>query len=261
MYRRNWQIVVGVVKKSLKRYNQIKNDPSPSALEERFTSLLESSIDSSNFSSIKNNPDLAKILKKYSENSEATFKSKYQSEISYLKLENLLARNKHAREIADTITTPAWSGRESVEDSNLRMIIDTAPKRMPHQKRIFTPPVPMRDRIHNAKEGSLDYKLSKLGEDEEKKESENFKELYKERLLGPLMFNAMSPTSSVGLAGTMADVRINEQIDKSTGQFKDHPNMNGVRGKPLRKEHLANCTDTNYFMNQILQKQECLPPG
>ena len=36
--------------------------------------------------------------------------------------------------------------------------------------------------------------------------------------------------------------------------------MQKVRGKPLEKQHLVNCTDSNYFMNQVLNKQEVLPP-
>ncbi|CAH2353315.1 hypothetical protein CLIB1423_10S02212 [[Candida] railenensis] len=240
----------------------------PSALHDRFTSLLESNIDSSSMSSIRNNPDITKILDKYSQDSAGiTFNNDYQSEISYLKSEDLLARNKHAREIADTVSTPAWNGTETVRDANLRMIIDTAPKKL-SQRRIITPPTPIRERIHNAKEESLDYRLSRISQDgggdkakSNNTEDEKFKELYKERLLGPMMFmNSMSSSSGIGLITSMADVRINEQIDRKTGKFEGHENMDSVRGKPLSKEHLANCTDTNYFMNQILQKEECLPP-
>lgn len=257
--------------RSSKQFRRYKSEePSttpPSALHERFTSLLESNIDSSTMSSIRNNPEISKILDRYSQDSAATtFNNDYQSEISYLKLEDLLARNKHAREIADTVSTPAWNGTETVRDANLRMIIDTAPKKL-SQKRIITPPTPIRERIHNAKEESLDYKLSRISQDGGDKaepkntEDEKFKELYKERLLGPMMFmNSMSTSSGIGLITSMADVRINEQIDRKTGKFEGHENMESVRGKPLSKEHLANCTDTNYFMNQILQKEECLPP-
>lgn len=233
------------------------NDKATSALHERFTAMLESKVDSSAISSIRNNPEAAQVLEKYADGL-IDFTHRYQSEISYLKLEPLLRRNRHAREIADTLISPAWSGTELVRDSNLRILIDTAPK---PKKTIITPPTPIKDRIHDAKEGSLDYKLAKFaGTQPKDKEQEDYRQLYKERLLGPLMFNAASPASGIGLITTLADARINEQIDLKLGQFKEHPNMDAVRGKPLSKEQLANATDTNYYMNQILQKQECLPP-
>lgn len=227
------------------------------ALHERFTAMIESRVDSSTMSSIRNNPEVEKVLEKYADGL-VDFSNRFQSEISYLKLEPLLQRNRHAREIADTLISPAWSGTELVRDASLRMLIDTAPK---PKKTIITPPTPIKERMHNAKEGSLDYKLAKVaGTQPKDREQREFRQLYKERLLGPLMFNAASSASGIGLITTLADARINEQIDSKLGQFKEHPNMEAVRGKPLSKEHLANATDTNYFMNQILQKQECLPP-
>lgn len=233
------------------------NDVERSAMKERFEQILDSKLDSITTTSIENNPELEKIYAKYKD-PDHVFQHKHQAQLTYLKLEPLLARNKHAREIADTLVNKPWTGTETVHDANLRMLIDSSPKEM----KIITPKVPVKERIHNAFEGSLDYKLAKISEQpspSKESESESFRELYRERLLGPSVFMNSSASSSIGLITTMADVRINEQIDKKSGKFEEDA-MTNVRGKPLSKDHLANCTDTNYFMNQILQKQECLPP-
>lgn len=140
------------------------------------------------------------------------------------------------------------------------MLIDSAPKakKIKRSKTLFTPPKAFGARVTDAKEGSLDYKLSKSLSPEEK-EKEDFKELYKEKLLGPAMFvDYTSSNTAMGLIGNMASARINATINRKTGQFES-PNMNKVRGKPLDPERLANSTDSNYFMNQILKNQECVP--
>ncbi|KAG5419870.1 hypothetical protein I9W82_001750 [Candida metapsilosis] len=69
----------------------------------------------------------------------------------------------------------------------------------------------------------------------------------------------VSPSPSVDFVDSLATSRINAAIDQQTGQFKS-PTMSTVRGKPLSPEHLKNCTDTNYFMTQVLNNQEVLPP-
>ncbi|KAI5956948.1 hypothetical protein KGF54_000567 [Candida jiufengensis] len=174
---------------------------------------------------------------------------------SYIKSEPLLNQNKHARDIYNS---KPWDGSESTHDSNLRMIIDTTPKPMNDPMSTFKAKRKRssNDRLSTAKDISLDYKLNKSPEDKEK---EKFREMYREKLLGPSMFLNKSSLSSIDFVGSLAGNKINASINQQTGKF-DSPEMNNVRGKPLSKEHLKNCTDTNYFMNQVLNKQDILPP-
>lgn len=247
--------------RGLRRYSgppKLANEGS--ALAERFEQLLESKIAAHSPSSsiIDEDPKLAAIYRKYQPENDA-FQQKYQKELLYAKSEPLLKHNKHARAMAQS----PWTGSETQVDSVRRMLEDAAPKPMKvsrsNSRRIFTPPVDARTRIELAKEASLDYKVTgSLGE--KSTEEDKFRELYRERLLGPSMFlDASSPSSTVGLVDSLADARINAAIDRKTGKFES-PEMLHVRGKPLDRQHLANSTDTNYFMNEILSKQEILPP-
>lgn len=178
----------------------------------------------------------------------------------YIKSEPLLSRNKHAKDI---FQSEPWTGEESSHDANLRMILDSTPKQKPilndpvaslrHKKRI-TPQA----RLSNARDVSLDYKLNKKLDSD--LEESRFREMYKERLLGPSMLLNSSASSAIDYVGAVASNKINASINQQTGKFDDEPRMQDVRGKPLSSEHLKNCTDLNYFMNQILNKQEVLPP-
>lgn len=235
--------------------SNLLNDDENSALVQRFTQILESKLSEALPSMISKDRKLKEMYDKYSD-SDRQFKTTYQKELSLMKSEPLLSRNKHARNIAH-METP-WDGTESVYDSNLRMLLDLKPPPKKYQNRIITPPMSFQDRIENAKEKSLDYKI---GKDPKKQPGDNFKELYKERLLGPSVFmNSASPHTTLGMVTTFADAKINASIDQQTGRFKENEEMVNVRGKPLSEEHLKNCTDSDYFMNQILNKQEILPP-
>lgn len=236
--------------------NSQQKDDKNSALVQRFTQILESKLSETSPSFINKDPKLKEIYSKYSVDSDKQFKMAFQKELSHLKSESILNRNRHAKDIADTVANKPWDGTESVHDVNLRMLLDLKPPPVKYQKTIITPPMSIKDRIENAKESSLDYKIGNT-----KKEDDNFRELYKEKLLGPSMFlNSSSPHTLLGMATTLADAKINASINHDTGHFNDTGDMSSVRGKPLDREHLRNCTDTNYFMNHILNKQEVLPP-
>lgn len=251
-----------------------RNSTNNSAIAERFQRILDEQISHSGKSVIDRDPTLRHIYNKYveSENQlESTtklqqeakdneFRVKYQKEFAFLRSENLL-RLKDQRDMADTILNPPWTGTEEPKQAAARMLADSLPKakKVGTQRTIITPPVPVRDRIKNAKESSLDYKVTKTAPATQKNE-DNFREMYKERLMGPLMFvDATSPNATMGLIGSMADARINAAIDQKTGKFET-PDMASVRGKPLDRERLANSTNTSFFMNEILNKQDCLPP-
>ncbi|EGW30468.1 uncharacterized protein SPAPADRAFT_63296 [Spathaspora passalidarum NRRL Y-27907] len=212
-----------------------------SAIVERMKQILEDKISTtSNVSAMKSiDSTVHDVFQKYSP--EAT---KIKEAESYIKNEHLLQHNKHAR---DLYNTPAWQGDESKVDANLRMIIDKTPKPITKS---------LKDKLTSARDISLDYKLNKeFGVDP--KEEDNFREMYKERLLGPTQL--LSPHSaSVDFVDSLASNKINASINRN-GQF-DNPEMVNVRGRPLSQEHLKNCTDSNYFMNQILSRQQVLPP-
>lgn len=250
--------------------NQPKNGKNEnnenSALVERFNQILESKLSESKpmKSIIDNDEKLSKLYQDYQTDESIKnreFDNTYQRQLGQLKSEPLLKYNKHAKDIADTVTNKPWDGKESLVDANLRMLIESKPPpiKIQNQQKLFTPPLNPHDRLVNAKEGSLDYKINK---DIKKNESveDNWKELYKERLLGPsMLINSSNPNTTIGLINTMANQVINSSINNETGQF-DSELMNSVRGKPLDAKHLANSTDSNYFINQILNKQEVLPP-
>lgn len=230
------------------------------ALAERFGQILDEQIAASTGSAIARDPTLQRLdveAKWRNQKQDKQFAEQYQKEIGYANSEDRL-RSREERELANG---PVWTGTESVQDTALRMLMDTVPKAksVKQSKTIISPPVPRVARVKSAKETSLDYKVGKTLTPEEK-EREDFKEMYKERLLGPLMFvDTTSSRATMGLVGSMADARINEAIDSKTGKF-DSPEMDKVRGKPLDRERLANSRDTNFFVNHILTNQECLPP-
>ncbi|CAD1813505.1 hypothetical protein FOB58_005335 [Candida parapsilosis] len=223
------------------------------AIVERMKQILEEKIASSSATpQIRQmNPQINSFLTKYD------YGTKDQQQLnhaqSYIKSEPLLKHNKHARDIYNA---KPWSGEETNYDANLRMILDSKPKPINDPMATFQlkRKVSAGDKLAMARDGSLDYKINRNPEDKEKAK---FREIYKERLLGPSML--LANASSVDFVNSLAGNRINAAIDQQTGRFNS-PEMNNVRGKPLTSEHLKNCTDSNYFMNQILNKQEVLPP-
>lgn len=236
-----------------------------SALVERFTQILESKLSEPTLtkSLVEEDKNLKQLYDKYTSETQADkeFQSLYQRQLGSLKSEKLLKGNKHARDLADTVTNKPWDGSESVIDASLRMLVDSKPppKKFGSSNKIITPPISVKDRLVNAKENSLDYKVNKNSPKEEN-EDDNWREMYKERLLGPsMLINHSNPNTTIGFINTIANAHINSSINQTTGKF-DSEEMDSVRGKPLSREHLANCTDSNYFINQILNKQEVLPP-
>ncbi|KAF5209188.1 hypothetical protein E0198_004464 [Clavispora lusitaniae] len=262
---------------------------SKSALGERFQQILEEQISSSSASAIRRDPLLSqqdgsklsqdavdsppnttkttsedadnafRAAKNEDKAQEARYARQFQKEIAYVASEPLL-RTKASKQLADTISQKPWDGQERLIDTAARMLDDST-RKLPgagQSQKIITPPVPWPDRVRNAREQSLDYRVGKS--EATKSEQDEFREMYRERLLGPSMFiNSASPTATLGLVGTLADARINAAIDQRTGKFSSE-DMESVRGKPLDRERLANSNDTTFFINEILTKQECLPP-
>lgn len=208
-----------------------------SALIDRFTQIAEEKLQHSANPSqhAKFDPAFDKLHAKYSTPPVD------QRAAGYIKSKPLLNTNPHARDLAQA---QPWKGTELVSDGNLRMLMDLAPKPIKNTGH----------RLHDAREALLDYKLNP-----KKLEDDHFREMYRERLLGPLMFKTNGPSLGVDLIGLVAGAKINALINQDTGKF-DLAEMNLIRGKPLDRDHLRNSTDSNYFMNQILNKQQVLPP-
>ncbi|CAH6718377.1 hypothetical protein CLIB1444_01S05380 [[Candida] jaroonii] len=215
--------------KSIRRFQ------SNSALTNRFNEILENKLSL--------DPRIKEIEAKVTE--EKQFNNKYANQLGYLKSEKLLRHNQHGKEIANA--TP-WTGTESTKDASLRMILDSKPKPKKTKN--------VGKRLVMAKEISNEYKDTKTID----KDSDDFKQLYQERFVGPnMLLNTANPNVTLNLVNTIASSKINSKINLQTGLFDDE-NMKNVRGKPLNKELLSNSTNSAYFVNEILNKQQVLPP-
>ncbi|VEU22324.1 DEKNAAC103538 [Brettanomyces naardenensis] len=190
---------------------------------------------------------LIKVTEKYPE--EAS--SEHQRAISIAKLPSYADKN--AREIA--MSRP-WNGQESGYDVASRMKHESS-KPLKAKAMVSPKPVRKQQRLHNAREGALDYRLSKLSEKPKKKsEDDEWREMYKERLLGPAVLVSDTVTGLDNSIKSLADQRIMEA--RRRGDFK-----NIQRGKPLDKGFTTNgayIDRTEYHLNRILKKQDAVPP-
>lgn len=241
--------------------SQLRRDPTLSRMNPEGTKADHAQGNDTDRSKNGENDAKSAFLIAQTENSlqSRKFAHVYQKEIAYVASEPLL-QSQSARSTAETITRKPWDGVELTPEAALRMLTDSVPRAKPvarqrNQDRIISPPVPWQDRVKSAKELSIDYKVGKPDS-----ERDGFREMYRERLLGPSMFvDSALPKATLGLIGTLADARINAAIDQRTGKFET-PDMDSVRGKPLDRARLANSNDTTFFINDILNRQDCLPP-
>ncbi|KAF6015549.1 hypothetical protein HII12_000708 [Brettanomyces bruxellensis] len=117
------------------------------------------------------------------------------------------------------------------------------------------------NRLDNAREKVLDYRLSKhieidSEEERKKKERKEWGEMYKERLLGPTVLISDTFTGVDNTIKSLADQRIMEA--QRRGDFK-----NIHRGKPFEKGFTANSAyidRTEYHLNKIMKGQDAIPP-
>ncbi|ODV63767.1 uncharacterized protein ASCRUDRAFT_73552 [Ascoidea rubescens DSM 1968] len=165
----------------------------------------------------------------------------------------------------DNALSAPWTGEESVHDANLRMLVDSHKplKQKISGNGLLKMPIAKRksvsDRFSEAREKSLDYSLSKISETKSPQEEEDdgFKEMYRERLLGPELLGPTSFASTISAISSLADERIEEA--RKRGEFDNLPN----RGKPMASNpHQSNphLDRTEYHMNNILIKQDIVPP-
>lgn len=192
------------------------------------------------------------------QNDPSNFQYQHQQAIGVSKLPS--SASKHTRDLA--LAKP-WTGVETHYDASLRMLNDSI-KPMKVKKTsntIITPPQPIRDRIHDAREGALDYRLAKIsnsgGKGKKGETEDEWAEMYRERLLGPSMLLNDSFASVDNSIKSLADQRIMEA--QRRGEFK-----NIRRGKPLEEGYGSAenmfIDRTEYQLNQILKRQDALPP-
>lgn len=238
-----------------RRLQQLAEDATPSAVDPN-AGMIEDALP---YNKIELHQKLDKI-----ENDPSNFEYKYQQAIGISKLPK--GASKHTKDIA---MAKPWSGTESHYDASLRMLNDSIKPMKVKRKTnsvsntIITPPTPVRDRIHDAREGALDYKLAKISDKDAKNKNKNkndddgWSEMYKERLLGPSMLLNDSFASVDNSIKSLADQKIMEA--QRRGDFK-----NIKRGKPLEKGYGATenmfIDRTEYHLNQILKSQDALPP-
>ncbi|KAH3671629.1 hypothetical protein OGAPHI_000334 [Ogataea philodendri] len=188
--------------------------------------------------------DLPGLRAKLDRIQDQNFEHQYQREIGLTKLPTYAG--KQEREIA---AAPVWTGKESVYDASLRMLNDKY-KTVSKQN--------TKQRLHRAREGAIDYQLDKVSEKKQKKDAEDdgFSELYRERLLGPAVFVSDTFAAVDNSVRSLADQRIMEA--QRRGDFKNLP-----RGKALESEYRntnAYLDRTEYHLNNILKRQEAIPP-
>lgn len=190
-------------------------------------------------------PELAKI---HSKLEQIKFEEKYIKELGYLKLPSYADKN--TREIA--ISQP-WRGGVTASDVVVRHGLDSSAARKkalpPIQPFAVKKKLSVSERLTNAREKSLDYTLLKNTDDEK------FKEMMRDKLLGPEQVSRISSAANFGLIKGMADAKIEEA--KAKGAFDNLP-----RGKPLDLSYNGNAylDRTEYHLNNILKKQEVKLP-
>ncbi len=211
--------------------------------------------------------EMAKILERIQQ-TEIT--DKYPQHIAYSKLSS--DASKHIRDIAGA---KPWTGEEDVRDTALRMLMDKyKPLKIKknnsfqtntyNSSRTSNPRrASLQERLSNAREISLDYSLQKHSQPESSKsetksheEDTRFKEMYKERLLGPSLLVPTSFESTTHAIKAAADRKIEEA--RRRGAFDNLP-----RNQKMKEDYNANSpyiNTTEYYLNNILKRQNISPP-
>lgn len=155
---------------------------------------------------------------------------------------------KHSHDIANT--TP-WTGDLSDRDQSVRNAVEKGKTKQqldPLAPRQHTPKKSLSQRLMQAREKSLDYKLDKHSETKSDS-GPSFKQLYAER------FTLGGGTGTIASINSLASQRIEEAI--AQGQFK-----NIRRGENQKIEVSDNpwVDQTEYILNRMVQRQGAAPP-
>ncbi|GME68070.1 unnamed protein product [[Candida] boidinii] len=243
----------------MRRLQQLAEDATPSSADPK-AGIPQDALPYD--STIYNNVDKTELNELLDKVESSIFENKYQKEIGISKLPSYV--NKHSRDLA---MSKSWTGTESNFDASLRMLND-AHKPMKVKTTgsgapMFRAKPTIKDRIHKAREGALDYKLSKHSDPSEKakktgdsEEDDGFAEMYKERLLGPAQLLNDSFASVDNSIKSLADQKIMDA--QRRGEFKNLP-----RGKPLEGVYStenAYIDRTEFHLNKIMKRQDAIPP-
>lgn len=167
--------------------------------------------------------------------------------------------NKRTRDLA---SSKPWNGRENPYEMASRLKPESVKvKKINRIEHNTSGPRRQLNRLNNARENVLDYRLSKHTqidneEERKKKEKKEWREMYKERLLGPSVLVSNNFTGVANTIKSLADQKIMEA--QRRGEFK-----NIHRGKPFAKGFTANgayIDRTEYHLNRIMKRQDVIPP-
>lgn len=209
---------------------------------------------------IDQDPQLKQI---YNTLDEKKFENEYQGEISYSRIPIYVGK-----ESENIALLKPWKGGNNAEDLNSILQNEIMLKKYNgNWKRKGTLVAPrslrrsenIQDRLHKAREKTLDYTLAKYDqkmpnkdEEYEKQQSEKFREMYKERLLGVEQVSLSALNHSIK---SLADSKIEEAMSK--GAFNNLP-----RGRAIDNEfnHNAYVDGTEYHLNKMLKNQKVTLP-
>ncbi|OWB63125.1 hypothetical protein B5S32_g4442 [[Candida] boidinii] len=244
----------------MRRLQQLAEDASPSSADPK-AGIPQDALPYD--TTIHNNVDKTELNELLDKVESNIFDNKYQKEIGISKLPSYV--NKHSRDLA---MSNSWTGTESNFDASLRMLNDAhKPMRVKTTGTgapMFRARPTIKDRIHKAREGALDYQISKISDpsDKAKKngdgedDDDGFAEMYRERLLGPAQLLNDSFASVDNSIKSLADQKIMDA--QRRGEFKNLP-----RGKPLEGVYSAEnayIDRTEFHLNKILKRQDAIPP-
>jgi len=161
----------------------------------------------------------------------------------------------------ETAAAPAWSGKESLHDSVLRMLDDASkpirtPYKIPQPVDLRPAPKPKRSpgqRLADAKDRTSTYTLSRAPGFSDDEREEMRREMREQLTPGA---HSM-PISIHGLT-SLANERIEDAIAR--GEFQKIKRGKGINTERDHNAGSAYIDTTEYFMNKIIQKQEIVPP-
>lgn len=205
---------------------------------------------------VDQNVELQKLYEKLD---QKAFEERFRREIEYAKISDHV--NQQSK---DTAASKPWDGEESVEDTSLRMILDSvgeahgrsssvaanvgfvkAPAKEPRAIRASKS---LRRKLEDAQDRILNFKRDQ-DKDQELQENEQseFRTLYAEKF---------TPVGSFEKLRSLADQRIEESMKQGGFDGLEH-----IRGKPSTFVQLNQHIDrTEHHLNNMLVQQNIAPP-
>lgn len=203
---------------------------------------------------VDNNEDLKRIHQRLP---QSEFVQKFNDKIQYSKIGEHV--NKQSKDIA--MSTP-WRGEGSHKDASLRMILDTVKRPVGNSSiannlgfsarteinhvtpRAVKASIRRRDRLENAQDSVLDYKMDKTNPTARKRVPRNSD------------YTRNDSSNLMILMKSVADVKIEESMKRG-----DFDSLKGLRGKNIQPSQPKPHVDrTEHHLNDILVRQNIAPP-